>query len=43
LTKAPPPPRIIEELSEAEARDLEVNRLRRQGLLPPEIETQEIN
>jgi excisionase family DNA binding protein len=43
LTKAPAPPRRIEQLSEAEERDLELNRLRRQGLLPPEIETQEIN
>ena len=43
LTKAPAPPRVLEQLSEAEERDLELNRLRRQGLLPPEIETQEIN
>ena len=43
LTKAPAPPRILEQLSEAEERDLELNRLRRQGLLPPEVETQEIN
>jgi excisionase family DNA binding protein len=32
LTKAPP---VLEELSEAQERDLEMNKLRRQGLLPP--------
>ncbi len=31
LTKAPP---VLEELSEAQERDLEMNKLRRQGLLP---------
>ena len=43
LTKAPAAPKRTEQLSEAEERDLELNRLRRQGLLPPEVETQEIN
>jgi excisionase family DNA binding protein len=36
LTKPPALPQRKEELSEAEERDLEMNRLRRQGLLPPE-------
>jgi excisionase family DNA binding protein len=43
LTKAPASPRRTQELSDAEQRDIETNRLRRQGLLPPVVETQEIN
>ena len=35
LTKPLAPARRTEQLSDAEERDLEINRLRRQGLLPP--------
>jgi excisionase family DNA binding protein len=43
LTKAPLPAQRTQQLSEAEERDLEMNRLRRQGLLPEPIDIQEIN
>jgi excisionase family DNA binding protein len=43
LTTAPLPAQRTQQLSEAEERDLEMNRLRRQGLLPESIDIQEIN
>ena len=43
LTQAPPPELRTQQLSEAEERDLEMNRLRRQGLLPEDVDIQEIN